>query len=80
MKRILAQKILNGKIKTILYYQRAILAQKVYFSKEVLLKGLVFSIQKYSIHDGPGIRTIIFLKGCPLRCLCCCNPESQSTS
>ena len=40
--------------------------------------GRIFDIQKYSIHDGPGIRTIIFLKGCPLRCRWCCNPESQS--
>ncbi|OLN29992.1 Pyruvate formate-lyase activating enzyme [Desulfovibrio sp. DV] len=37
--------------------------------------GLVFNIQKYSLHDGPGIRTIVFLKGCPLRCLWCANPE-----
>ncbi len=40
--------------------------------------GLVFNIQKYSVHDGPGIRTIVFLKGCPLRCLWCSNPESQA--
>lgn len=39
--------------------------------------GTVFNIQRYSIDDGPGIRTIVFLKGCPLRCLWCCNPESQ---
>ena len=37
----------------------------------------IFNIQRYSIDDGPGIRTIVFLKGCPLRCLWCCNPESQ---
>ncbi len=37
----------------------------------------VFNIQHYSLHDGPGIRTIVFLKGCPLRCRWCCNPESQ---
>lgn len=36
-----------------------------------------FNIQKYSLHDGPGIRTTLFLKGCPLRCLWCSNPESQ---
>lgn len=41
-------------------------------------KGRIFDIQKYSIHDGPGIRTIIFLKGCSLRCRWCCNPEGQS--
>lgn len=41
-------------------------------------KGIVFNIQRYSIDDGPGIRTTVFLKGCPLRCLWCCNPESQS--
>jgi len=44
------------------------------------LKGLVFDIQRYSIHDGPGIRTVVFLKGCPLRCLWCSNPESQKDS
>ncbi|KKM09777.1 hypothetical protein SY88_16370 [Clostridiales bacterium PH28_bin88] len=40
-------------------------------------RGIMFNIQKYSIHDGPGIRTLVFLKGCPLRCIWCCNPESQ---
>jgi isethionate sulfite-lyase activating enzyme len=39
--------------------------------------GVVFNIQKYSVHDGPGIRTVVFLTGCPLRCRWCCNPESQ---
>ena len=39
--------------------------------------GRIFDIQKFSIHDGPGIRTIVFLKGCRLRCRWCCNPESQ---
>ncbi len=41
------------------------------------VKGRIFDIQRYSIHDGPGIRTIVFLKGCVLRCRWCCNPESQ---
>ncbi|MDD3360489.1 MAG: glycyl-radical enzyme activating protein [Hespellia sp.] len=41
-------------------------------------KGRIFDIQRYSIHDGNGIRTIVFLKGCVLRCRWCCNPESQS--
>lgn len=40
-------------------------------------KGRIFDIQKFSIHDGDGIRTIVFLKGCVLRCRWCCNPESQ---
>ena len=39
--------------------------------------GTIFDIQRYSIHDGPGIRTTVFLKGCPLKCLWCSNPESQ---
>ena len=41
------------------------------------VRGTIFNIQHYSIHDGPGIRTNVFLKGCPLRCLWCSNPESQ---
>lgn len=40
--------------------------------------GVVFGIQKFSIHDGPGIRTVVFLKGCPLKCLWCHNPEGIS--
>ena len=39
--------------------------------------GVVFNIQRYSVHDGPGIRTLVFLKGCPLRCCWCSNPESH---
>lgn len=42
------------------------------------IKGRIFDIQRYSVHDGPGIRTVIFLKGCFFRCKWCCNPESQS--
>jgi len=42
------------------------------------VKGIIFDIQHFSIHDGPGIRTNVFFKGCPLRCLWCANPESQS--
>jgi pyruvate formate lyase activating enzyme len=41
--------------------------------------GRIFDIQRFSVHDGPGIRTIVFLKGCALRCKWCCNPESQSS-
>lgn len=44
------------------------------------LKACIFNIQKYSIHDGPGIRTVVFFKGCPLRCKWCSNPESQSST
>lgn len=40
---------------------------------------MIFNIQRFSIEDGPGIRTTVFFKGCPLRCLWCSNPESQSS-
>lgn len=40
-------------------------------------KGRIFDVQRFSVHDGPGIRTIVFLKGCFLRCKWCCNPEGQ---
>ena len=43
------------------------------------MKALIFDIQKFSLNDGPGIRTVIFFKGCSLRCKWCSNPESQST-
>ena len=41
------------------------------------MEGVLFNIQRYSLHDGPGIRTIPFFKGCPLSCKWCSNPESQ---
>lgn len=43
-------------------------------------RGTIFDIQRFSVNDGPGIRTIVFLKGCPLRCAWCANPESQRVS
>jgi pyruvate formate lyase activating enzyme len=43
-----------------------------------MISGIVFDIKRYAIHDGPGIRTTVFLKGCPLRCPWCHNPEGQN--
>ena len=45
---------------------------------DIIISGMIFNIQRYSIHDGPGIRTTVFFKGCPLSCIWCHNPESQS--
>jgi len=42
------------------------------------LEGTVLNVQRFSVHDGPGIRTVVFLKGCSLRCLWCSNPESMA--
>ncbi len=44
------------------------------------VKGLIFDIQGYSVHDGPGCRTQVFMKGCPLRCEWCSNPEGMRTA
>lgn len=44
------------------------------------LRGTISNIQRFCVHDGPGIRTVIFMKGCPLRCTWCSNPETQSFS
>jgi pyruvate-formate lyase-activating enzyme len=41
--------------------------------------GLIFDIKHFAVHDGPGIRTTVFVKGCPLRCMWCHNPESLTT-
>jgi pyruvate formate lyase activating enzyme len=43
-------------------------------------QGVIFDIKRFSINDGPGIRTTVFFKGCPMKCLWCHNPESQSDS
>jgi hypothetical protein len=42
------------------------------------IEGIVFNIQRYSIDDGPGVRTTVFLKGCPLTCLWCSNPSPSA--
>ena len=44
------------------------------------VKGAIFKIERFAVHDGPGIRTVVFMKGCRLRCLWCSSPESQTTS
>ena len=49
---------------------------ELYESHEAVPKGVVFNIQHFTIHDGPGIRTEVFLKGCALKCKWCSNPES----
>jgi pyruvate formate lyase activating enzyme len=49
-------------------------------SKENGVRGRIFDIQKFSLHDGTGIRTLVFLKGCPLACAWCSNPEGQAFS
>ena len=46
-------------------------------NQRIMAKGIIFDLQKFALHDGPGIRTTVFLKGCELRCTWCCNPESQ---
>ncbi len=43
-----------------------------------MIKGTIFNLQRFAVHDGPGIRTTVFLKGCPLNCVWCHNPESQN--
>ncbi len=51
---------------------------KVIFACGDMVRGMIFDIKRYAIHDGPGIRTAVFFKGCPLRCWWCHNPEGQS--
>ncbi|MDR3670822.1 MAG: glycyl-radical enzyme activating protein [Holophaga sp.] len=45
---------------------------------KVATEAIIFDVQGYSVHDGPGARTLVFFKGCPLNCYWCCNPESWS--
>ena len=54
---------------------KAGLSDKIMTNKTL---GTIFDIQRYSIHDGAGIRTLVFMKGCPLSCIWCSNPEGQS--
>src|SRR5512135_1319401 len=51
---------------------------KTILTPSINQSGLIFDIQRTCLHDGPGIRTSVFFKGCPLRCLWCHNPESRS--
>lgn len=52
-------------------------SRSVQIENDKVSRGLVFDIQRFSLHDGPGLRTNVFFKGCPLNCFWCCNPESQ---
>jgi pyruvate formate lyase activating enzyme len=51
---------------------------KIIFARNLMTSGMIFDIKRYAINDGPGIRTSVFLKGCPLKCWWCHNPEGQS--
>lgn len=51
--------------------------KKSFTTADQFRSGVVFNVQKFCLHDGPGIRTVVFLKGCPLRCAWCSNPEAQ---
>ncbi|KKN81320.1 hypothetical protein LCGC14_0320670 [marine sediment metagenome] len=44
------------------------------------LKGLVYNLERFAIHDGPGIRTLVYMKGCPLKCLWCSSPQTQKNA
>jgi pyruvate formate lyase activating enzyme len=58
-------------------YHRSIVSQEPGQPQGETKLGYIFDIQRFSINDGPGIRTTVFFKGCPLRCIWCDNPESQ---
>lgn len=59
----------EDKVLSLLCPQAGVDSEKIY--------GVITNIQVYSLHDGPGVRTLVFLKGCPLRCEWCCNPECE---
>jgi len=46
---------------------------------EPIRKGFIYDLQRFAIHDGPGIRTLVYMKGCPLKCLWCSSPETQNS-
>jgi len=69
--------VLTGKL---LIYSATYESLSMTGSKTSELKGLIFNVQRFSVHDGPGIRTTIFMQGCPLRCKWCANPESWKTT
>lgn len=77
-------KIVNNTSRNLIYCYKTekrcgedklLISNKKYKKDEI--EGLIFNIERYAVHDGPGIRTLVFLKGCPLRCLWCDNPEGQ---
>jgi pyruvate formate lyase activating enzyme len=69
------EKIPNGSVNLHIFAEPIIILLKHVQIK--MLKGLVYNIRSFSVHDGPGIRQTVFLKGCRLRCVWCHNPESQ---
>jgi pyruvate formate lyase activating enzyme len=72
---IFVNKKLNKKINFLILINIRFTRTKFVYSINYM--GFLFNIQKFSLHDGPGIRTVVFFKGCPLSCRWCSNPESQ---
>lgn len=60
------------------YWLRTLLEGGIKLKYNPTAQGLIFDIQRFAVHDGPGIRTLVFFKGCSLRCMWCANPEGQS--
>ena len=67
---------LVGNAGFVAYYDRNGKTNYPHPARKAMTTACIFNIQKFSLHDGPGIRTTVFFKGCPLRCLWCANPES----